>query len=127
MNAFVLVLLLAQLQATVHPHSATLQWVQGTVLQGACTVTSNKIYRGNSSGTETLLATTSGPTTSYSDTTVSAGRTYFYKVSAVNCDGESPLSNEVSATIPHKPAAKKEPPQPPKHLEAKVIPREEPK
>ena len=106
MNAFVLVLLLAQLQATVHPHSATLQWVQGTVLQGACTITSNNIYRGNSAGTETLLATTSGPTTSYVDTTVSAGRTYFYKVSAVNCDGESPLSNEVRATIPHKPGAK---------------------
>lgn len=59
--------------------------------------TSYKVYRGTATGTETVLV--SGITsTGYSDTGVINGTTYFYRVSALNAGGESPLSSEVSAT-----------------------------
>jgi hypothetical protein len=56
--------------------------------------TSYNIYRGNSSGTETLLA--SGVTSSpYVDNTLSAGEKYFYFVTSVNGNAESvPVPNE---------------------------------
>src|SRR5262249_156149 len=60
---------------------------------------SYNVYRpldGNGEG-GTPLAT--GITTpSFTDTTGAFGTTYFYKVSAVNAGGESPLSSEASAT-----------------------------
>ncbi|TME78825.1 MAG: hypothetical protein E6I45_13640, partial [Chloroflexi bacterium] len=40
--------------------------------------------------------------TSYSDSAVTIGTTYYYKVSAVNSNGEGAASNEASA-IPHAP------------------------
>jgi fibronectin type 3 domain-containing protein len=44
---------------------------------------------------------TVGKTTSYKDTAVTRGTTYYYKVSAVNYGGEGSLSpNEVSAATP---------------------------
>jgi hypothetical protein len=64
---------------------------------GSTGATSYNIYRGTSSGQESKIASgVSG--TSYSDTTVSNGTTYFYVVTAVNNGGESGQSNEVSAT-----------------------------
>lgn len=55
------------------------------------------LYRGLSSGTETLYV--SGiAALSYADAGVVNGTTYFYKVSGVNGSGEGALSNEVSAT-----------------------------
>jgi len=85
------------------PHTATLAWVQGAPQSvGDCAVTSNNIYRSTVANQETLFASIPAATT-YTDTTVQAGKTYFYKVSALNCGGESPLSAEISATIPHKP------------------------
>jgi fibronectin type 3 domain-containing protein len=63
------------------------------------------IYRGTSSGSETLYVTI-GNITSYDDTNVAVGVTYFYRVSAVNIMGEGPLSNEASATplaVPSQP------------------------
>jgi len=60
------------------------------------------IYRGNSSGGESLLITVPLVTT-YIDLTVSNGVTYYYQVSATNAVGEGPLSNEASAT-PNPPA-----------------------
>jgi hypothetical protein len=44
------------------------------------------------------LLTQVGNVTSYTDTSVTNGATYYYKVSAVNAVGESALSNELSAT-----------------------------
>jgi fibronectin type 3 domain-containing protein len=44
------------------------------------------------------VLTTLGAVTSYDDTAVSNGTTYFYEVSAVNGVGEGQVSNEVSAT-----------------------------
>jgi hypothetical protein len=57
------------------------------------------LYHGTTSNGETQL--TSGVSgTSYLDTPVTNGTTYYYKVTAVNVNGEGPPSNEVNAT-PH--------------------------
>jgi hypothetical protein len=64
---------------------------------GGSPITNYKVYRATSSGAETLL-TTLGNVTSYDDTAVTNGTTYYYKVSAVNGVGEGGQSNEASAT-----------------------------
>jgi subtilase family serine protease len=70
---------------------------------GGSVVTGYKVYRGPTSGAETLLASV-GITTSYSDTPVTNGTTYYYKVSAVNVFGEGATSAEASATPATTPA-----------------------
>jgi hypothetical protein len=60
--------------------------------------TNYSIYRSSSSGTETWLGWGNGNSTSFTDTNVSDGTTYFYEVTAVNNAGESAMSNEASAT-----------------------------
>jgi fibronectin type 3 domain-containing protein len=40
--------------------------------------------------------------TSYTDTTVSKGTTYFYRIRSTNAAGDSAYSNEASATTPRK-------------------------
>ena len=67
---------------------------------GGSPVTAYRVYRGTTSGGETLL-TTLGNVSGWTDTTVTNGTTYYYKVSAVNSVGEGVASNELSA----KPAA----------------------
>jgi fibronectin type 3 domain-containing protein len=69
---------------------------------GGSAVTGYKVYRGTSSGNETLL-TSLGVVTGWTDSSVTNGTTYYYKVSAVNSVGESAASNELSAT-PSQPA-----------------------
>ncbi len=60
------------------------------------------MYRGTSSGSETLLTTGGcsnlGAVLTCTDTGLTNGQTYFYKVSAVNAIGEGAQSNEASAT-----------------------------
>lgn len=60
------------------------------------------IYRSTSSGTSksdyTQIDSVGSNTTSYSDTGLSSGTTYYYRVSAFNSDGESSLSNEANTT-----------------------------
>src|SRR5262249_56907186 len=54
------------------------------------------------SGAEALL-TTLGNVTSFTDTGLTNGNAYYYKISAVNAAGESSLSNELRAgpaTVP---------------------------
>jgi trimeric autotransporter adhesin len=62
------------------------------------------IYRGSSSGGESSTALNSSPVTSptYTDTSVQAGQTYYYKITAVGPNGspQSGKSSEVSATVP---------------------------
>jgi fibronectin type 3 domain-containing protein len=64
---------------------------------GGTSVTGYKVYRGLAQGGETLL-TTLGNVTSFNDTTVTNGTTYWYEVAAVNAVGEGNPSNELSAT-----------------------------
>src|SRR5437899_652878 len=84
------------LQATAGIGNVTLAW-QAPTNNGGSPITGYKIYRSSSSGTEGLL-TTVGNLTSYTDTGLASGHTYFYKITAVNGIGASPASNEVSAT-----------------------------
>ncbi|MCA1813867.1 MAG: fibronectin type III domain-containing protein [Halobacteriales archaeon] len=68
---------------------------------GGSAITSYKVYRGTSSGSEVLV--TSGGCSALGNvlTCTDGGRTkstvYYYKVSAVNAVGEGPLSNESNA------------------------------
>ena len=79
------------LTATAGNSQVTLSW---TASNGAA---SYNIYRSTTSGNETLLQ--SGvTTTSFTNTGLTNGTTYFYKVAAVNAGGTSALSNEASAT-----------------------------
>ena len=84
------------MEATAGIGNATLTWQAPS--NGGSPITNYKIYRSSSSGTETLL-TTIGNVTSYIDTGLVKGVTYFYKVSAVNSVGESSQSNEASYDI----------------------------
>jgi len=62
--------------------------------------TSYRIYRGTASGQlgTTPIATATG--TSYKDTGLSPTPIYFYQVSAVNADGESPRTEEHASKTP---------------------------
>jgi fibronectin type 3 domain-containing protein len=79
------------LAATAGNAQVSLTW---TAPSGA---SSYNVYRSTSTGTETLLASGVG-STSYTDTGLTNGTTYFYKVAAVNGAGTGPLSGEASAT-----------------------------
>ncbi len=93
--------------ATAGDAKVTLSWTAPSS-DGGSAVTGYKIYRGTTSGSETLL-TTVGNVLTYVDSTAVNGQTYYYKVSAVNAVGESSGSNERSAT----PAAPKTAPSAP--------------
>ena len=59
-------------------------------------ITGYKVYRGTTSGGETLLTTLGNVTALRPTPAVTNGTTYYYKVSAVNGIGEGSLSNEKS-------------------------------
>lgn len=63
-----------------------------------------RVYRGTSSGTETLLATL-GTATSFVDDTAADGTRYVYEVAGANSLGEGPRSNELAATPATIPSA----------------------
>ncbi|MFL5936043.1 MAG: fibronectin type III domain-containing protein [Gaiellaceae bacterium] len=89
--------------ATAGNASVTLSW-SVPASDGGSPVTGYKLYRGMSSGSETLL-TTLGTATSWTDTGLGNGTTYYYKLTAGNAAGDSSLSNEVSAIPATTPAA----------------------
>jgi hypothetical protein len=78
-------------------HSVSLSWNAST-----STVAGYNVYRGSQSGGP-YVAVTSAPdaSTSYIDSSVTAGQTYYYVVTAVDSGGtESVYSNQVPAVIP---------------------------
>jgi fibronectin type 3 domain-containing protein len=81
------------LTATAGSASVALTW---TASSGASTY---NVYRGTTAGGEATAPVASGITTqSYSDTGLTTGTKYYYKVAAVNAAGTSARSSEVSAT-----------------------------
>lgn len=84
------------LQVRAGDSQASLIW-QVPDNDGGSSVTNYKVYRGSSSGTESLLTTVAN-VRSYVDTSLTNNETYYYRVSAVNAAGESVLSEEVSVT-----------------------------
>ncbi|MHB8513220.1 MAG: PKD domain-containing protein [Actinomycetota bacterium] len=82
---------------------ASLSWT--TPSDGGSSITGYKIYRSTSSGGETLYQSV-GVQNSFTDTGLTNGSTYYYKVAAVNAVGTGTLSNEASA----HPAASDVPP-----------------
>jgi hypothetical protein len=78
-------------------HTVALSWTAST-----STVVGYKVYRSTTSGGPyTLLTSTPVAATSYTDSTVQSGVTYFYVVTSVDSSGnESVFSNEASTTVP---------------------------
>ena len=82
----------------VTSHSAALNWTASS----SSNIAGYNIYRSTTSGgSYTKLNTSPVVPTSYSDSTVQAGVTYYYVATAVNTDSiESAYSNQVQAVIP---------------------------
>jgi len=83
----------ASLTATAGPSEVTLNWT------GSPGATVYRVYRSVTSNGEANPALADGlANTGYTDTRVTSGVTYFYKVTAANSDGASGFSNEARAT-----------------------------
>jgi hypothetical protein len=87
----------AEVGVQVTAQAAILHWNPST-----SAVIGYRVYRSTQSGADyTLITPTPVMGTSFSDTSVSPGQTYYWVVSAVDAQfQESAFSNEVSATIP---------------------------
>jgi fibronectin type 3 domain-containing protein len=79
-------------------HSVSLSWTAST----SANVTSYNNYSSTrSGGPYTRLTATPSSTTTYTDTTVQTGQTYYYVVTSVDSNNvESAYSTEVSAIVP---------------------------
>jgi hypothetical protein len=79
-------------------HYVDLAWTAST----SSGVTGYDIYRGTASGGPyTQINSSSVAGTTYTDSTVAAGQTYYYVATAVNSSGvQSGYSNQASATVP---------------------------
>jgi len=85
------------LQATAGDGFVNLTW-QGPADNGGAPLLPFNIYRDTSPGAATLLGTAGNTSFTSSDTTVTNGQTYYYRVRSVNMVGESDPSNEVAVT-----------------------------
>jgi len=72
---------------------------------GGSDITSYSIYRSQTSGNQGLTPAASTPSTSFTDTGLTNGATYYYRVSATNGVGTSDKSAEASTTLPDVPSA----------------------
>lgn len=99
---FVVLLLCIAAFAAPTVHQVGLSWSQST----SSGLTGNCVYRGAvSGGPYTQLSCSSAPVTTYTDTSVVGGQTYYYVVTAVSGTQESGYSNEFKAVIPLSPSA----------------------
>jgi len=80
------------LSATAGNAQVTLAW---TAASGA---TGTNVHRGTATGGPYTTIATNVPGTSFTDTGLANGTTYFYVVTGINSLGEGPDSNEASAT-----------------------------
>ena len=80
------------LTATPGNAQVSLSW---TASSGA---TSYNIYRGTSSGNESTTVATGVTSTSYTNTGLTNGTMYYYRITATNSSGTSGYSNEATAT-----------------------------
>jgi primosomal replication protein N len=77
-------------------HSVSLQWDAST-----STISYYKVYRGTMSGGPYNVVATNITATTYTDSTVQSGTTYYYVTTALNSAGvESVVSNQLPAVIP---------------------------
>jgi len=83
------------LQAVPGNASVSLSWSAPSTNGGSAVIGYN-VYRGLSSGQETMLVRVTS--TSYVATSLTNGTKYYFKVTAVNGVGEGKTSNEASAT-----------------------------
>jgi len=93
------------LVATAGNAQVSLSW-SPPANSGGVPITNYSIYRGTSPSGEVLLVTIGPLPTSYTDTGLTNGQTYYYMVTAWNSEGESASSNEASAipaTVPSEP------------------------
>lgn len=83
----------SNLTATVSGSTINLNWTDN-----AGNKTGFKIERKTGSGSYSQIATLGANVSSYSDTGLQLGITYYYRISAYNVSGDSGYSNEASAT-----------------------------
>ena len=77
-------------------HVVSLSWAASTT-----PATGYKVYRGTASGGPYTLLQSLGVVTTYTDTTVVSGQTYYYVTTAVDSsNAQSVYSNQVQAIIP---------------------------
>lgn len=85
-----------RLATTESSNGITLSW-QPPTSDGGSTITGYIVYRSEFPGQESFLARV-GAVSSYTDTSVVAGKTYYYKVAAINGAGTSTPSSEARST-----------------------------
>jgi hypothetical protein len=89
------------LTASAGSGQVSLSWA-APASNGGVSITSYRVYRGTSAGTETRLTAGGcsglGGVLTCTDTGLTNGQKYYYKVSAVNSIGEGAQSKEASAT-----------------------------
>lgn len=91
------------LAATPRTGAVDLTWM-APVDTGGAEISGYEVYRGASSDTTSLLATI-GPDLAYTDSGLTDGTTYWYRVAAINSAGVGDRSTAVAATPVGVPAA----------------------
>ncbi len=110
-------LLLLGSMAVASAHSVVLTWNPSAVDATHLAPTGYNVKRAAvSGGPYATVGSTAAPTTTYTDTTVVDGATYFYVVTAIVTGGESAPSNQTTCAVPF-PA-----PNPPAGLQSQVTP-----
>lgn len=87
--------------------SITLDWGP-PVSDGGSPVTSYRVYGGSASGSLAVIATVPASTLAYTESGLASGVTRFYKVSALNANGEgepAPVRSATTQSVPSAPAS----------------------